>query len=353
MPSSSAGPLRVALLGYGLAGRWFHRPLVGAARDLRLTHVVTSDATRAGQAAGDAPGCVVVPDAAALWARAGEFDAVVVATGNTSHTSLALAALELGKPVVVDKPLGLTAAQARGPVDAAARLGVPFTVFSNRRWDSDTLTLAALLRDGALGTVSRFESRFQRFRPEVAVRWREAPAAQGGGILLDLGPHLVDQALHLFGPVLDVYAEVDVRRPGAETDDDCFLALRHASGTRTSLWCSLAAPAGGPRVSVEGSTGGYVKRELDGQEAALRAGWNPASGPWGREPAGLLTRGEVSHEVESLPGDWVAFYDAFAAAVRGHGPVPVEPRDAVSVLEVLDAARTSSAEHRVVPFVGG
>ena len=311
---------------------------------LSLRHVVTADPSRQEHARGDVPGVLVVNDADELWRRAGEYDAVVVATPNDSHLALATAALELGKPTVVDKPLARTTAEAALLVSRAAELAVPLTVFHNRRWDSDTLTAAALLANGSLGQGHRLESRFTRFRPEVATRWRERAGA-GGGVLLDLGSHLVDQALHLLGPAVDVYAEVDTRRSGAEVDDDCFLALTHASGARSHLWCSMTAPAPGPRLMLQGSHAGWVKDDLDGQEDALRAGV-----PAGSEPPGRLTDTGGTREVGSLAGDWPAFYRGFLAAVTGVGDLPVPAGDGVRVLQVLDAARLAARSRQVVPL---
>ncbi len=311
---------------------------------LSLSHVVTADPSRQEQARRDVPGVNVVTDADELWRRAGEYDVVVVATPNDSHLPLATAALELGKPTVVDKPLARTTAEAALLVSRAAELAVPLTVFHNRRWDSDTLTAAALLAVGSLGRVHRLESRFTRFRPEVATRWRERADA-GGGVLLDLGSHLVDQALHLLGPAVEVYAEVDTRRPRGAVDDDCFLALTHASGARSHLWCSMTAPAPGPRLVLQGSRAGWVKDDLDGQEDALRAGV-----PAGSEPPGRLTDTGGTHEIVSLAGDWPAFYRGFLAAVRGAAELPVPAGDGVRVLQVLDAARLAARSRQVVPL---
>jgi predicted dehydrogenase len=332
---------RVALLGYGLAGRVIHRPLIEAVPELALTHVVTADAGRVAQARADLPGASVIPDAEQLWSRADEFDVVVVATANTTHVPLATTALQLGKVTVVDKPLASTAAEAAALVGLSQQLAVPLTVFQNRRWDSDTLTARALLADGTLGEVIRLESRFARFRPEVLDRWRE-DATAGGGVLLDLGAHVVDQAQLLLGPVVDVYAEVDSRRPGARADDDCFMALTHASGARSHLWCSMAAPYPGPRLVLQGLAAGWSKDDLDGQEDALRGGRLGAS-----EPDGHLWTADRLQPLPSLPGDWTAFYRGVVMAAAG-GPVPVDPHDAVRVLQVLDAARTSAARREVV-----
>ena len=342
-----AEPLRVALLGYGLAGRVVHRPPLLSVPDLVISHVVTSDAGRRQQAAQDLPEAALVASADELWQRADEVDVVVVATGGAVHVEQASAALELGKAVVVDKPVALTADEASGLVALARRLGVPLSAFHNRRWDSDTRTAQQLLGSGRLGTVHRLESRFTRFRPQVQQRWREQ--AGSGGVLLDLGTHLVDQALLLLGPAVSVSADVAALRTGATVDDDAFLALRHASGATSLLWCSAAAPWPGARIVLQGSRAGWSKQDLDRQEDAARRGAPPAP-----EPDGTLWDEDGAHPEPSLPGDWAAFYRGFARAVRGDGPVPVEPDDAVAVLRVLEAARRSAetGETARLPDVG-
>ena len=334
--------LRVALVGYGLAGRVIHRPLLVAEPGLTVTHVVTADVGRREQALAELPGIRLLADVEQLWACADEVDAVVVASPNTSHLPVALGALARGKATVVDKPLALSSTDAALLAERSASLGVPLAVFQNRRWDSDTLTARELLEQGALGEVLRLESRFARFRPQVALRWREDVDA-GGGVLLDLGSHVVDQALHLLGPALEVYAEVDVRRAAGTADDDCFLALRHAGGARSHLWCSMAAPYPLPRLVLQGTRGGWAKDDLDGQEDAQRRGV-----PAPPEPAGRLWDEEGEHAYPSLPGDWGAFYRGFVACVVRGAPVPVGALEAVRVLRVLEAARVSARERRVV-----
>lgn len=339
--STREGALRTALVGYGLAGRVIHRPLLQAVDDFELTHVVTADPGRRAAVEADLPGAQVVPSAEALWEHADDVDVVVVVTSNDVHVPLATTALDLGTPVVVDKPVALSAADAQRLVEHARSCGMPLGVFHNRRWDSDTLTARDLMASGVLGTVHRLESRFTRFRPQVVDRWREKPG--GGGVLLDLGTHLVDQAVHLLGPVAEVWADVRAQRAGAEVDDDCVLALTHASGAGSSLWCSSAAPWTGPRLVLQGSRAGWVKQELDGQEAAQRDGR-----PGGGEPDGTLWDADGTRPVASRAGDWAAFYRGFAASVRTGAQLPVLPEDAVHVLRVLEAAVRSSSERAVV-----
>jgi predicted dehydrogenase len=341
--------LKGALIGFGLAGSSFHAPLIAATPGLSVATVVTSNPERRAQARRDYPTARVVPTPAELWEVAGEHDFVVIAAPNDAHVPLAYRALDAGLAVVVDKPLAPSAAEAAALVERARASGKLLTVFHNRRWDSDYRTLLKLRAEGALGEVVRYESRFERWRPDPrADAWRETTGpAQGGGVLLDLGSHLVDQALQLFGPVTHVHAEIDNRRasPG---DDDAFLALRHRSGTYSHLWMSAVAAAPGPRLRVLGSRAAYVVAEVDGQEDALRAGRRPDDpGPWGEEPQerwGLLVRGEESDPVPSEPGAWPAFYAQFERALRLGGPPPVDPADAIAVLEVIDAARDVAAE---------
>jgi predicted dehydrogenase len=350
VPGDAGPPIRTAVIGYGLAGRVFHAPLVAAADGLELVAVVTGDPVRQEQLRADHPGAAVIASADELLGRADSYDLVVVAAPNDAHVPLGLAAVERGKAVVVDKPLALSADQGAHLVSAAEAAGVSLTVFQNRRWDSDQLTLRRLIADRSLGDVLRYESRFERWRPQPrAGSWRESlPADRGGGLLLDLGSHIVDQALHLFGPAKRVYAEVDARR--GVSDDDVFIALEHVSGVRSHLWAGALAGSPGPRLRVLGTGGAFVVDALDGQEQVLLStGRLPAGGlPEPESAWGRLVRGEESSPVPSEPGRWDLFYPAVAAAVRGQAPVPVDPRDAVSALRVLEAARRSAGTGQVV-----
>ena len=344
-------PLRVGLIGYGLAGAYFHAPLIATTPGLQLAAVVTSDPERRRQAERDHPGVVVVTPAERLWTDALALDLVVVASPNRTHVPLAMGALEAGLHVVVDKPLAPTAAEGRRVVDEAHRRERMLTVFQNRRWDGDFLTLRRLLRDGALGEPLRFESRFERWRPSPKPGWRERGAPEeAGGILYDLGSHLVDQALTLFGAATHVYAELDRRRPGVEVDDDAFVALTHASGVRSHLHMSAVAAQPGPRMRMLGSRAAYTKFGLDVQEDALRRGERPARAGWGEEPAerwGALGAGDDLRPVRTEPGAYQAFYAGVAAALRDGAPAPVNPDDAVAGLAIIEAARRSATRGSV------
>ncbi|MEV5550928.1 Gfo/Idh/MocA family oxidoreductase [Streptomyces sp. NPDC052309] len=352
-PGTAPGtPVRVGLVGYGLAGSVFHAPLIAATEGLTLDTVVTSNPERQQQARAEFPDVTAVASPDELFDRAGDLDLIVIASPNKTHVPLAKRALEAGLPVVVDKPIAGTAAEARELAALAEERGLLLSVFQNRRWDNDFLTLRKLLSEGALGDVWRFESRFERWRPKPKGGWRESgDPAEIGGLLYDLGSHVVDQALVLFGPATAVYAETDVRRAGAETDDDTFIAITHAGGVRSHLYVSATTAQLGPRFRVLGSQAGYVKYGLDPQEAALREGKRPGPG-WGEEDESLWGRvgaGESpvtgGGRVEpTLAGDYPAYYAAVAKALLEGGPNPVSAREAAAALDVLEAARRSARD---------
>ncbi|MFJ3665967.1 Gfo/Idh/MocA family oxidoreductase [Streptomyces sp. NPDC090106] len=351
-----AGPLRVGLIGYGLAGSVFHAPLIAATEGLVLDTVVTSNAERQEQARAEFPDVRVVATPEELLGRAADLDLVVIASPNKTHVPLATAALEAGLPVVVDKPVAGTAAEARELAALAEERGLFLSVFQNRRWDNDFLTLQKVVADGELGDVWRFESRFERWRPQPKGGWRESgDPVEIGGLLYDLGSHVVDQALVLFGPVTSVYAEAVVRREGAAVDDDTFIALTHANGVRSHLYASATTAQLGPRFRVLGSKAGFVKYGLDPQEAALREGERPGAG-WGVEPESLWGRvgsGESpptggGRPEPTLPGDYPAYYAAVAKALLDGGPNPVTALEAATALDVLEAARRSAHDGVVV-----
>ncbi|GAA0372413.1 Gfo/Idh/MocA family oxidoreductase [Actinoallomurus spadix] len=331
--------LRVALIGYGTGGAVFHAPLISAAPGLDLAAVVTRDPARRAAVRDRYPGTALLDAPGDVWS--GGYDLVVVTTPNRTHAPLARAALDAGLPVVVDKPVAVTAAEARSL--AGGPLVVPF---HNRRWDGDFRTAARLIGEGTLGRVLRFESRFTRWRPQIKPGWKEtADPAAAGGVLYDLGAHLIDQAITLFGPPVAVHAELDVRRPGAEAVDDAFAALTHANGVRSHLWMSAISADLGPRFRVLGDRAAYVTYGLDGQEDELRAGRTPQDTGFGVTPpeayGGVGTPGDTRPEPTDQ-GRYQDFYPAVAAAVRGEGPPPVTLEDAIAGLEVIETATRSS-----------
>ena len=337
---------------------------------LALTSIVTSNEERVAEARSAHPDAAVLASADELIEAAGEHELVVIAAPNRAHLPLALAAAEAGLHFVVDKPLAASAADGRRLAEAAGERGVVGAVFHNRRWDGDFLTLRRLMVEGALGELLTLESRFERWRPEVdAGKWREGGGPEdAGGVLFDLGPHLIDQALELLGPARSVYAEVREVRPGARVDDDVFMAIEHGSGARSHLWASMVAGDPGPRFRALGTKAAYVKHGLDVQEAALRAGARPSDPGFGEEPReawGALAKGDGAREpVATEPGRYVEFYEQVERAVRAaearsapepagaapaaSAPVPLEA--GIESLRVIEAARASSAEHAVIPL---
>jgi predicted dehydrogenase len=344
--------LRVGILGYGIGGAVFHAPLVTATPGLTVAAIVTGNPERASQARASYPEADVVADADALFAQAAELDLVVVSTPNRTHVPLALRAIEHGLPVVVDKPFAPTAAEAETIVSAAKAAGVGLTVFQNRRLDSDFLTVRRLLDSGKLGDVIRFESRYDRWVPRPKDNWRElGDPAEAGGVLYDLGAHIVDQALQLFGPVDEVYAEVDRRRPGVAVDDDVFVSLHHIGGVRSQLWASTLAATRNPRFRLMGTRATFTKYGLDVQEPQIKAGKRPGDEGWGVEPesdAGVLG---VNDDVETVPtetGRYEQFYAGVRDALHGREEFPVDPASSVETLRVIEAAHRSGAERRVI-----
>jgi predicted dehydrogenase len=327
--------LRAAIAGFGLAGEVFHAPLIDAVDGLEVASILTTNPERQAKASAAYPGARVVEDMDALLDGA---DVFVNAAPNRAHVTLSLAALERGIPVVVDKPLASSAAEGEQLVEAG---GDRLTVFQNRRFDGDFMSLRRAIEAGELGAVTRLESRFERFRPEVDEGWRElGDAAEGGGLLLDLGAHLVDQALELFGPPLSVYAELDRRRPGAQVEDDVFVALEHEGGVRSHLWMSAVAPLHGPRFRVSGTRAGFASDGLDPQEAQLAGGMRPGDPGYGEGPEGIL------------PGTYQRFYEGVVSWLRDGAPPPVDPKDSLACLRVLEAARRSAESRSVIELEG-
>lgn len=338
--------VRAGLVGYGFAGRDIHAPLMRAA-GIEVAAVQTSNPQRRRQVAADLPAAQVAGDLEELLAVPG-LDLVVLASPSGVHAGQAAHVMEAGLPLVVDKPLAVDAPSALAVVDAAAAAGVPLTVFQNRRFDAEHATMLEVVRSGQIGTVYRAELRWERWRPEPQDRWREHFAAsEGGGIMLDLHSHLVDAAVQLLGQVLTVYAEVEARTTVAE--DDAFLACRHVGGATSHLSASSVAAAPGPRVRVLGSRGAFLLNAFEHEP-------NIYPDLADREPsqAGWVFWGQERTPARRVEGGQADFYRAVVAALASgdaQAGMPVDPRDAVHTLAVIDAARASGASGEVVDVV--
>ncbi|MEH3121377.1 MAG: oxidoreductase [Sphingomonas phyllosphaerae] len=337
-----SGDIGVGLIGYGLGGRAFHAPYVRATPGLTLRAIVSRDAAKVH---ADLPGATVVPDVETLLAAPG-IDLVIVSSPDALHAQHALGALAAGKHVVVDKPFATSLADARRLVAASERADRLLTVFHNRRWDADFLTLRALLADGRLGAVATFESHFDRWRPTAAATWKEARA---GGSWFDLGPHLVDQALVLFGLPLGITADIATLRTDAPAPDYFHATLRYPD-KRVVLHSSKIVADHRLRFAVHGTAGSWIKHGIDPQEAATFSGRAPGGDDWGLDTEdGLLTDAAGTQQgIPTLRGDYRRFWSALVAAIHGTGANPVPPRDALAVMEVLDAGERSAAGHAEV-----
>jgi scyllo-inositol 2-dehydrogenase (NADP+) len=333
--------LRVGIAGYGLAGRSFHAPLLKGC-GYEVVGVLTNNEARTQHAMEDFPHAKVVSTIDQLLALG--LDLLVVASANIVHAEQALAGIDAGVPVVVDKPMALSYEQTKRIVDASQAKKVPVTVFFNRRWDSDSLTLKKVMEEKLLGEIFRVDSRFERFRPSIATAsWREKySSAEGGGLLLDLQPHLISTSLDWFGPALLTYSSVRSIRGGA--DDDVLLVLKHRTGVDSYLSASAIVGAPGPRLRVNGTKGTLIINELDPQETLLRAGKYPAGGRWSEPTSSKATlhRGDETIEIESLGGNYAIFYELVKGALVGRNEWPVSTWDALAVATIIDEARAGS-----------
>jgi scyllo-inositol 2-dehydrogenase (NADP+) len=336
------GPIRTGLVGYGLSGRVFHSPFIATDPRFSLEAISTSHAGRQTVARSQHPDAEIVGSPEELFAR--QLDLIVLASPAQAHLEQGLAALASGAAVVVDKPFAAAVSEAEQLIAAAEQAERPLVVFHNRRWDGDFLTVRKLLEEGTLGRVHRFESTFERWSPGLRDRWQDTTtAAEGAGITFDLGSHLIDQALQLFGPATVTNAELSVLRQGGVSDDEAFISLLHESGVRSHLTLSRFAGQNGPRFRVLGSKAAYTVYGLDGQEAALATGASPVDDGYGVAPAdswGLLgIDGSSDVPLTRMPterGDYPAFYAGVAASILDGEPVPVEPRDALETLRIIE-----------------
>ena len=341
--------VRVGLVGFGFVSKTFHVPLLQATDGYQIAAVSSSkpDAVLA-----MCPDAEVVADPKNLAAHP-DIDLVVIASPNETHAPLAEIAMRAGHNVVVDKPFTITLRQARRLATMARKSGLVLSVFQNRRWDSDFLTIQDAIRRGLLGRIVEFESRIDRFRPDVRERWREFPGP-GAGLLYDLGPHLIDQTLLLFGIPQTVQATLAKQRSGARVDDFFQLVLRYGESVAVLQAGSLVS-GGTPRFSVHGEKASVVKLKPDIQEDQLRAGVSPRSREWGMDPDPVTVYegpSGKSHTLQASRGDQRGFYVAMREALLGRGRNPVPPEQGASVMAILEAA-FKSAEQRcaVIPRV--
>ena len=344
--SIGAHPIGVGVIGWGLAGAILHAPVIAAVPRLRLAAAATSrgDAVRAAF-----PDAAVHADPLGLIADPA-VELVVIASPNRTHAPLARAALLAGRHVVVDKPFVTDPADGEALIALAGQRGRMLAVFHNRRWDADFLTVERIVRSGSLGTVALAELHWDRFRPAIKPGWREG-GGDGSGLLADLGPHLLDQALQLFGPPDAITADITTQRNDARTDDWFSLVL-HYERRRVVLASSSLVAAPRPRFALHGTGGSFVKYGLDPQEGYLRGGGTASDADFGREPRtawGTLTDAAgATTPVEAERGDWRRFYAGVADAIAGGGPPPVTAAEALVGLRLIAQARRSASEGRTI-----
>jgi scyllo-inositol 2-dehydrogenase (NADP+) len=343
---STTTAIRTGIIGYGLSGRVFHAPFIATNPAFSLDVIATGDPDRQAQARDRHPDARIVATPGELLAQ--DLDLVILASPAHVHLEQGLAALEGGAALVIDKPFVPSVVDAKKLIAKAEERGLPLAVFQNRRWDGDFLTVSRLVREGALGSVHRFVSTFERWGTPKPGQWQETTTIeQGAGILFDLGSHVIDQALHLFGPATVEQAEIASIR-GTNSDDDAFVSLLHTSGVRSHLTMSKAAAQSGPRFRVLGDAAGYSVSGLDNQEPFLRDYRWPGSAGYGVTPPeewGLLGIDGSGHALEPVPteaGDYPAFYAGMAASIRDGAPVPVDPRDSLEVVRIIERAHAMS-----------
>jgi predicted dehydrogenase len=341
-------PIRTAVVGFGLSGSVFHAPFIAASPAYSLDVIATSDPGRKSKAQERYPGTRIVDSPDDILELAGELDLVVLGTPPATHHPLAKAALEAGLDVVVDKPFAVTSAQGQELIELAAGLGRVLTVYQNRRWDGDALTVKKLLDAGTLGEIMRCEASMERWAPEISKAWKAgATADEGGGLLFDLGSHLLDLAVQMFGPADVVHAEILARRPQEKADDDVFLVLRHVSGVLSHVAMNANSQLHAPRFRILGSKGGFVKFGIDPQEPFVASGGLPTDSDYGVDDPhnyGTLEIDGVRTTVPTERGAYQEFYRILAEKIADGGaasalPLPVDPAGPVAVLNLIEQAR--------------
>lgn len=348
--STPTAPIKTAIVGYGLSGKVFHGPFVKANEQFSVAAIVTSSTTRQGEAHEEHPLARVYSTFDELLAGEDDLDLIILASPPDTHVDFATRALAAGAAVIVDKPFVASVAEAQALQAAAEAAGRPLMVFHNRRWDGDFLTIRRLLEEGELGEVFAFESAFEHWAPVATPGWKDQlPASAGGGVMFDLGSHLVDQALVLFGPPSDVTATLR-RVRGGGNDDHSRIEIQHANGVESRLLMSRVSRGLGPRFRVLGTRGSFTTYGLDGQEPALAAGVAPGDAQYGVTPEsqyGWLEvdgpAGVVSRRVSPERGDYPEFYRRAAMAIRGGGEPPVSLADATAVVAILEQVAGSGA----------
>jgi scyllo-inositol 2-dehydrogenase (NADP+) len=341
-----------------MGGSMFHAPFIAADPRLDLSAVVTANPDRRSVLRARYPDTRLIGSVEDLLARLDDIDLVVVTTPNSTHEGIAEAVLSRRRPVVVDKPVTATTAGTRRLAELAKAFGTTVIPFQNRRWDGDFRTVVSLLQGGELGVLHTFESRFERWQPQVSPSleraWKNDPQEGAGtGILFDLGTHVIDQAVMLFGRPEAVYADVAVRRTGSQVDDDVFVALRYPHGPRVHLWMSAVAADLGPRFRLLGDASAYVKAGMDIQEALLSEGHSPTEPGWGEESPtswGHLVTGAERREVPTLAGAYQLFYAGMASFLLDGAPPPVNIADAITTAAVIEAANVSSRTGTIEPL---
>jgi scyllo-inositol 2-dehydrogenase (NADP+) len=338
--------VNVGLVGFGFAGKVFHAPVIRAVEGLRLTTIVQ----RHGPPDRPYADVDVVPSVAELLTRA--VDLVVIATPNPSHHPIAKQCLLAGRHVVVDKPFTTTVAEAEELVQLGTEQRRVLSAYQNRRYTGDFLTVRNLLSDGVLGRVTSFEAHFDRFRPDLRPgAWREQPHP-GSGVWFDLGPHLLDQALLLFGPPQAIAADIRIERDGAAVDD-AFDVTLHYPHMRALLRGTMLALSPGPSFAVRGMKGTFVKHGLDPQEEALKSGHTPTESNWDVEPPemyGTLTTPEGTRTIPTIPSSFTRYYENIRDAIRGTAQLAVTPAHVLNVMRGLELAVTSSQRRCVIPW---
>jgi predicted dehydrogenase len=330
---------RVGIAGYGLAGRYFHAPLlVGAG--FEIASILTRNEQRILDAKTDFPEAQICNSLEELLKS--KIDLLVVASANQSHAEQAIAGLKAGIPVVVDKPMGRTLKETEEIIAVSKQTGVGVSTYFNRKWDSDALTIKKIISEGLLGKIFRLESRFEVFRPQLKGGWREnMDVEQGGGNLLDLQPHLISTALDWFGPAQLISASVRSIRGGS--DDDIVLTLKHQSGVDSYLSASAIMGSAGPRIRLVGDKATLIIKELDPQESLLRSGVMPKDGKWQQstKSAAYIHAGDQVVEYQSVDGNYTQYYLEVKNALAG-GKWPVSTEEALAVAKIIDQAREIS-----------